>query len=148
LPRGERVNTRTKDLIDMVLLIREEKLDRTKTAGAVRATFAKRVSHDVPKELDPPPPEWEPVFDALAKECNLDMKLYTRGARIYADLADLAARKRGKMSEAVFQHVRVMEKKFEGSSVVLDNTWFENCSFENFDVLRAACGADSYGVGF
>ena len=34
------------------------------------------------------------------------------------------------MSEAVFQHVRVMEKKFEGSSVVLDHTWFENCSFE------------------
>jgi uncharacterized membrane protein len=40
-----------------------------------------------------------------------------RGARIYADLADLAARKRGKMSEAVFQRVRVMGKKFEGSSL-------------------------------
>jgi hypothetical protein len=74
LPRGERVNTRTKDLVDMVLLIRGEKLDRTKTAAAVRATFAKRATHEVPKELDPPP-EWEPVFDALARECNLDMKL-------------------------------------------------------------------------
>jgi hypothetical protein len=29
----------------------------------------------VPKELDPPPAEWEPVFDALAKECDLTMKL-------------------------------------------------------------------------
>ena len=77
LSRGERVNTRTKDLIDMVLLIREEKLDRAKTVAALRATFAKRATHDVPKELDPPPPEWEPVFDALAKECNLDMKLHT-----------------------------------------------------------------------
>jgi predicted nucleotidyltransferase component of viral defense system len=77
LPRGERVNTRTKDLIDMVLLIREEKLDRAKTAAAVRATFRKRATHEVPKELDPPPPpEWEPVFDALARECNLDMKLH------------------------------------------------------------------------
>ncbi len=75
LPRGERVNTRTKDLIDMVLLIRGEKLDRDKTAAAVRATFLKRATHDVPKELDPPPAEWEPVFDALAKECDLPMKL-------------------------------------------------------------------------
>src|SRR5882724_2093909 len=77
LPRGERTNTRTKDLIDMVLLIRGEKLDQAKTAAAVRATFAKRATHGVPKELDPPPGEWEPVFDVLAKECNLDMKLHT-----------------------------------------------------------------------
>jgi hypothetical protein len=76
LSRGERVNTRTKDLVDMVLLIRGEKLDRRKTASAVHATFAKRATHEIPKELDPPPAEWEPVFDALAKECNLDMKLH------------------------------------------------------------------------
>ena len=35
----------------------------------------KRVTHDVPKQLDPPPADWEPVFDALAKECNLAMQL-------------------------------------------------------------------------
>ena len=75
LPRGERVNTRTKDLIDMVLLINAGTLDKSKTAAAVRATFMKRATHDVPKELDPPPAEWEPVFDALAKECNLAMQL-------------------------------------------------------------------------
>jgi len=75
LPRGERVNTRTKDLIDMVLLIRGEKFDKNKTAAAVRATFLKRATHDVPRELDPPPAEWEPVFDALAKECALTMNL-------------------------------------------------------------------------
>jgi hypothetical protein len=75
LPRGERVNTRTKDLIDMVLLIREETLAKSKTAAVVRATFMKSATHDVPKELDPPPAEWEPVFDALAKECNLAMQL-------------------------------------------------------------------------
>jgi hypothetical protein len=75
LPRGERVNTRTKDLIDMVLLIRGETLDKDKIAAAVCATFLKRATHDVPKELDPPPAEWEAVFDALAKECDLLMKL-------------------------------------------------------------------------
>jgi hypothetical protein len=75
LPRGERVNTRTKDLIDMVLLLSEEKLDKGKTAAAVRATLVKRATHEVPKELRPPPVEWEPVFDALAKECDLAMNL-------------------------------------------------------------------------
>jgi len=75
LPRGERVNTRTKDLIDMVLLINAGTLDKSNTAAAVRATFMKRATHDVPKQLDPPPGEWEPVFDALAKECNLAMHL-------------------------------------------------------------------------
>ena len=73
--RGERVNTRTKDLIDMVLLISGEKLDKSKTAVAIRVTFMKRATHDLTKELDPPPAEWEPVFDALAKECDLAMKL-------------------------------------------------------------------------
>jgi predicted nucleotidyltransferase component of viral defense system len=75
LPRGELVNTRTKDLIDMVLLIRGETLDKGKTAAAIGATFKKRATHDAPKEVGPPPAEWEPVFDSLAKECNLAMDL-------------------------------------------------------------------------
>jgi Nucleotidyl transferase AbiEii toxin, Type IV TA system len=49
LPRGERVNTRTRDLIDMVLLIRGETLEKSKTVAAVRVTFLKRATHDVPK---------------------------------------------------------------------------------------------------
>jgi predicted nucleotidyltransferase component of viral defense system len=75
LPRAVRANTRTKDLIDMVLLIRREKLDNGYTAVAVRATFAKRATHELPLELDAPPAEWAPVFDALAKECGLTMNL-------------------------------------------------------------------------
>jgi predicted nucleotidyltransferase component of viral defense system len=75
LPRGERMNTRTKDLVDMVLLIRERKIDRKKVGTAVRATFGRRATHAIPKKLDPPPAEWGPVFDGLARECNLKMKL-------------------------------------------------------------------------
>lgn len=75
LPRGERANTRTKDLIDMVLLIRGQRLDKERVVVAIRTTFSKRATHDVPVELDPPPPAWESVFDALAKECGLAMKL-------------------------------------------------------------------------
>lgn len=75
LPRGDRTNTRTKDLIDMVLLIGGGKLGEKKTATAVRATFLRRATHDMPQKLDPPPAEWTPVFDALAKECGLGMKM-------------------------------------------------------------------------
>jgi len=39
------------------------------------------------------------------------------------------------MSEATFRHVRVNGKKFEHASIVLDNMWFENCSFEDCDVF-------------
>jgi hypothetical protein len=75
LPRRDSVNTRAKDLVDMVLLIREQKLDREKTAAAVRATFGNRRTHEIPDVLASPPPAWEPVFDALAKEGHLDLKL-------------------------------------------------------------------------
>ena len=75
LPRGERTNTRTKDLIDMMLLIRGENLEQEKTAAAIRATFKRRATHEVPRKLDSPPAEWAPVFDALAKECGVAMTM-------------------------------------------------------------------------
>ena len=75
LPRGDRVNTRTKDLIDMLLLIRQGKLDNPRLVAAIKTTFAKRATHPMPWKLEPPPAEWEPVFQALARECDLDVKL-------------------------------------------------------------------------
>jgi len=75
LPREDRVNTRTKDLIDMLLLIRQGKLDNPRLAAAIKATFAKRATHPMPWKLEPPPAVWEPVFQALAQECDLDVRL-------------------------------------------------------------------------
>ena len=75
LPRGERTNTRTKDMIDMMLLIRGGNLEQEKTAAAIRATFKRRATHEVPRKLDSPPAEWAPVFDALAKECGVAMTM-------------------------------------------------------------------------
>ena len=48
LPREDRVNTRTKDLIDMLLLIRQAKLDNQRLATGIKATFAKRATHPLP----------------------------------------------------------------------------------------------------
>ncbi|MFZ0520605.1 MAG: nucleotidyl transferase AbiEii/AbiGii toxin family protein [Candidatus Acidiferrales bacterium] len=75
LSRGERVNTRTKDLVDMLLLIREEKLEKNRVRAAIQATFERRATHRLPNDLEAPPREWEPVFDTLAKECRLEMSL-------------------------------------------------------------------------
>ncbi len=74
-PRGERANTRTKDLIDMVLLVRQEGLDKGRTKLAIDATFARRATHPIPQQLEPPPEEWRPVFDSLARECGLALSL-------------------------------------------------------------------------
>lgn len=54
LPRGERANTRTKDLIDMALLIRQKKLDKSRVRHALGATFARRATHDVPETRTTP----------------------------------------------------------------------------------------------
>jgi hypothetical protein len=75
LPRGERTNTRTKDLIDMMLLIHGGNLRQEKIVAAIGATFTRRATHEVPQKLDSPPAEWTPVFDALAKECGLAMTM-------------------------------------------------------------------------
>jgi dienelactone hydrolase len=47
LPRGARVNTRTKDLIDMLLFIEQGNLDNRRVASAIATTFEKRATHDV-----------------------------------------------------------------------------------------------------
>jgi predicted nucleotidyltransferase component of viral defense system len=75
LPRGERTNTRTKDLIDMMLLIRGGKLEQEKAVAAIRATFKRRATHEMPHTIDSPPADWTPVFDALARECGLAMNM-------------------------------------------------------------------------
>src|SRR5258706_12987949 len=75
LPRGERVNTRTKDLIDMLLLIEQGNLDNRRVASAIATTFERRATHGVPRRLEPPPAEWKPTFEALAGECGFKPSL-------------------------------------------------------------------------
>ena len=39
------------------------------------AVSQSRATHEMPRVLQAPPKEWEPVFDAMAKECDLAMTL-------------------------------------------------------------------------
>lgn len=71
LPRPGAVNSRVRDLVDMVLLIQVGILRGEVVPNAVRTTFQRRKTHDLPKALAQPPADWERPFSALAKECGL-----------------------------------------------------------------------------
>lgn len=66
-----RPNSRTRDLIDLVLLIESKSLSRDRVIEAAEKTFATRKTHPVPQILEPPPPTWNSRFVTMAKECNL-----------------------------------------------------------------------------
>lgn len=71
LPRPGAVNSRVRDLVDMVLLIQSGTLRSGVVSNAVQITFQRRKTHDLPKALAQPPAEWLRPFAALAKECGL-----------------------------------------------------------------------------
>jgi hypothetical protein len=71
LPRGQRENSRVRDLLDMLLLIREGRLDSARTQEALRRTFRRRDTHAIPAEVPLPPADWTKPFSALAKSCGL-----------------------------------------------------------------------------
>lgn len=68
-------NTRVKDLVDMVLLIRMGGLEPIRLRAALEKTFLRRNTHALPPFLEPPSPTWELPFRELAKECGLDLNL-------------------------------------------------------------------------
>ncbi len=71
LPRPGAVNSRVRDLVDMVLLIQSGTLASAQIAEAIRVTFDRRGTHAVPNVLPQPPTDWRKPYDALAKECGL-----------------------------------------------------------------------------
>jgi len=65
------VNSRVRDLIDMVLLIQSATLASNKVTEAICVTFERRKTHAVPNTLPVPPAEWQKPYEALARECGL-----------------------------------------------------------------------------
>jgi hypothetical protein len=70
-PWKDRENTRTKDLVDIVMLIETGEIAPSETRAAVSTTFARRGKHAAPDELLPPPRVWAKEFAALANEACL-----------------------------------------------------------------------------
>jgi len=66
------MNTRVKDLIDMVLLIDAGTMNPERLKRDMADTFQRRQTDEVPSRLEPPPEFWEAVFKKLAAECRID----------------------------------------------------------------------------
>lgn len=75
LPREGEFNSRVKDLVDLVLLMQEDNLEKDLLTKALQETFKRRATHDLPKVLLPPPKEWITPFLAMAQECALNIGL-------------------------------------------------------------------------
>jgi hypothetical protein len=70
LPRSS-PNSRVKDLVDLLLLIRTGEVQQAQLVEAVRLIFDRRKTHAIPSKLVPPPESWENQFTVLATECGL-----------------------------------------------------------------------------
>lgn len=93
LPRRGAVNSRVRDLVDMVLLIQSATLAKSKIAEAIHVTFDRRGTHLLPKTLLKPPTDWKKPYDALAKECGLSEGVDGSFATLDAYLRDCWATK-------------------------------------------------------
>jgi hypothetical protein len=83
MPRaGKRESSRTKDLIDMVLLLETGNLEPEGTAAAVVATFRHRNSHQIPERLPDPPASWKKPYAAMATGCRIDADIDTAVDRV------------------------------------------------------------------
>ena len=84
LPRNA-PNSRVKDLVDMALLIGSGGLNQQRILDALRLTFERRETHDLPAVLVPPPTDWQISFQALAEEYGLpsDVAAVFAGVREY-----------------------------------------------------------------
>jgi hypothetical protein len=78
----DRANTRTKDLVDLVLFVTVGPPGREEIQAAVEATFRARSTHPVPDTLPPPPAEWQDTFAEMAREANLPTADLAEGYRM------------------------------------------------------------------
>ena len=75
LPGRIRPNSRVKDLIDIVLLLQRGSLKQKRIKESLEVVFTRRKTHQIPYKIDPPPDNWKPVFDKMAKECNVNIEI-------------------------------------------------------------------------
>ena len=71
LPRVGRENTCVKDLVDLVLLIERTGMNAARLPKAIRETFQRRETHEIPPALAAPPASWSKPFSEMAVECGL-----------------------------------------------------------------------------
>jgi hypothetical protein len=70
-PWNDRENTRSRDLVDMLLLIERGDLDPDAIRRALVATFTHRRRHPMPPSLASPPRAWAAEFPSMAVEAGI-----------------------------------------------------------------------------
>jgi hypothetical protein len=75
LPRAGKVNSRVKDLVDMILLLNMRSLDLTEISRTIHKVFEKRATHYPPQILKTPPDEWQNQFLNMATECGFSLTM-------------------------------------------------------------------------
>ena len=92
LPRNA-ANSRVKDLVDLALLIGSGGLDKQRIMEALRLTFERRGTHDLPASLFPPPADWQIPFQALAEECGIPTDIAAVFARVQEFVEEVLAQR-------------------------------------------------------
>lgn len=72
LPRDGRMNSRVKDLVDLLLLLNGNDIDLVDCNRVLYTVFKVRGTHQVPSKLLPPPEQWKIHFRKMALECGLE----------------------------------------------------------------------------
>ncbi len=75
LPREGRINTRVKDLVDLLLLLERENFDLVACKEALQIVFKIRGSHSLPTKLLSPPDEWVGSFQKMGAECGFGLNM-------------------------------------------------------------------------
>lgn len=84
-PWTDRENTRSRDLVDLLLLIERGDLDPDAVRHAIVVTFRRRARHPPPDDLPLPPESWQSEFPAMAREAGVST---TQVAEAFAALLD------------------------------------------------------------
>ena len=75
LPRNDRINSRVKDLVDLLLLLDQQDFDLSACNKALHLVFKVRGTHRLPDKLLPPPDQWEVHFHKMALDCGLNINM-------------------------------------------------------------------------
>jgi len=71
LPRKSGINSRVKDLVDLVLILDKDAPARELVKPAIEATFIHRGTHEIPLTIPAAPPTWTSSFTAMAMQVNI-----------------------------------------------------------------------------
>jgi hypothetical protein len=87
-PHAGRVNSRVKDLVDVVIFAETSQLEAAEAIAAITATFAVRATHPVPECLPALPQSWRQPYRRLAHEALIATADFDEAVHLARKLAD------------------------------------------------------------